>query len=244
MLTFQQSRSEQLPRTEYCMRLLVAIALLATSVFTAEARDANTPTAAAEAGRQLFLSVTADDQILEMVEAYARAQLPEMNARLSASPQFETYTAEHQTALLAALETVPVTFRAEFARDILEIADRTAPRFADLMSAEDMAATANAIRAPDNRPLLEEFVRQGLSGYRSESAFPDLTRTESGRQFLLTRAGREFLRQRPRLDEIIEEESRTMISLGPRLRMIGMAIACDALQGECPESTRRRLGRN
>jgi hypothetical protein len=191
----------------------------------------------------LFASVTTDEYVLDFIEDQVRAQVPVMLERVRTSPEFQSYTPQHQTALLASLETVPRVFRAEFARELAAISHRVGPRFAQLMTADDLLAAAAAIREPENQVLLREMVTSSFSGVPSESAFPDLTRTDAGKRFLETQAGQIFQQARPRLDQIVADESEALASFGPRMRLLGMALACDALEDECPLTTRQRLGR-
>ncbi|MCX7358194.1 MAG: hypothetical protein NT015_08645 [Alphaproteobacteria bacterium] len=164
-------------------------------------------------------------------------------AALRASPAFQQLTPQHQAALIATFEDVPRVFRAEFGRELELISQRVAPRFARVMSACELVAVADAIQAPETQPLLQEMVLRGISGEPTESAFPDLSRTDAGGAFLATPIGIHFLEVRSELDQIVAEESRSIATLGGRMGTLGMAMACDALEDECPATTRQRLGR-
>lgn len=180
--------------------------------------------------------------MLDLLEATARSQVPQ-RSQLEQMPAFQAYTPAHQSALLSAFERVPQAFRIELGIAFNGVVDRVAPRISNLMSEEDFIAAAQAFRAPENDALVRETTARTIATQSSDSTFPDLSQTEAGRRFLESQAGQAFSRARPQIDRIVAEESLVLGELGLRLRRIGMTLACDALEDECPASTRQQLGR-
>jgi hypothetical protein len=223
------------------MRLFVVIAFALASTTASYAQDEESSRAAA--AHDLITAVTSDDRILDLIEAAAIEQLPERVQAIRDSPAFQAYTPQHQSALVAALTTLPSVFRSEYENALGPVAMRVAQRISPLMTREEFLVTAQAFRRPENDALVAESVTRAFSGVDSNSAFPDLSTTEAGSQFLTTPAGQAFSNARPQIDQIILEESVTLANLGPRLRAIGMAVSCDALEEECPPRTRELLGR-
>ncbi|WP_395647584.1 hypothetical protein [Terricaulis sp.] len=206
-----------------------------------------TPQSAA-AGADLFQAIMFDSGLFESAFEPMIAQvLPDVRASITSSPLYREATPRHRAALLAFVDTMPVILRTELTTELMTVRGRIGPRFATIMSEEELTGLAAFMRDPQTRPVLQRymdaFVGEEQSGRARE---PDFTDEELApmEDFIDTPGGIALLRVGDRLSDIMEEEfDAATLRMQPRIESIIQGGICDALENECPRVLREQLGR-
>lgn len=193
---------------------------------------------AVAAATDLYRAIAIDSGGIDLlVDAAFAIHGPRIRQSILNSPLYGELSSEHQAALLAFLDTLPVLVREESTAAMESASDHAAARLAVLMSPDHMMESAAFLRGPHMRESWEALMRQVVvsDGSSNGGAFPDLAGTPEGRAFVSTPAGSALLRQQEAIDVIFLEGTETaLMQLESRLQARAAEGMCAAIEEECP----------
>jgi hypothetical protein len=239
-------------RTVAIRHLLVAwLAIAAASVAffpSPAAAQADTPPSSAQtpdneataAGAALFNAILVDSGATDMLFNAVRTELlPELRADVLDSPWYRDAGADRRRALEAFIETIPDVLRYEFTSEMGAMAQRSAPRMAALLSAQQMREIGAFLTSADMLPLWNELFADVLDPKAEATDFPDWSAHPQLAAFDQTDAGQAFARHRSAIGDILDEALQDGFTrIEPRMIAALMTGLCDALGDDCPADLR------
>lgn len=240
------------------MRILaIALAFLALSAPASAQKPDSAPAPTASdvapehlaAAHDLYRSLVFDNGLLETLSNGISARaMPEIRASLLDSPMYRSVSRESQQRLTTFTDSLPEMMLAEINTMFDEIGQRSAPRFAQRLSADELTQIAGFMRSPETlakwHAMFQSFLDANMEG--STGSFPDWSRSADGtlNAFATSSAGQALLREEDAIGDILEQEiNNVMPVMLPRIQARVIAGICDALQSECPPSLRAMVGR-
>lgn len=240
--------------------IVLALTLACASAAPAWAQKAETapPTVAApvgemtperiSAGGELFQAIMFDSGLFDMAfDPMVGEVIPQLRQSVTSSQLYLGASRRHRESLLAFVDSLPDRMRQELMTELGTVRDRVAPRFAALMTPEELAGLADFMRSPDTRVIFQRYMASYMEERRDgQTRQPNFTDEELSvfTGFITSPAGLAFVREGDNISAIMNEEfDAATVRMQPRLEMMMQTGICDALENECPRPLRERLGR-
>lgn len=208
----------------------------------APAQTAEIDPQAVAAATDLYRAIAIDSGGIDLlVNAAFAIHGPRIRQSVLTSPLYGDLSSEHQTSLLAFLDTLPALVREESAAALESATNHVAPRLAVLMSPAHMTESAAFLRGPHMREPWKALMSQVVTsdGASEGGAFPDLAGTPEGRAFAATPAGIALVSQQEAIDTIFSDASEmAFMQLESRLQARAAEGMCAAMEEECPAALR------